>query len=56
MDIEPTVKGMEKYSDTDGYYEHIPCTCGDTCLLTICRGECGCAACLAAYYDSLEWS
>ena len=51
---KPTKKGLEKYSDSNGYYianspDGPPCTCKSDC--TYCKGECGCVACHNAYAD-----
>lgn len=37
----------------DGKYEGISCTCSLRCK-DICKGECGCRACGAAYGDSID--
>ena len=52
-DKTPTPEGLTRY-EPDGYYaangEQLPCTCFPTCSKT-CKGECGCAACHAAFQD-----
>lgn len=51
---EPTERGKEEYAETGGYYEELPCTCKQDCS-SGCKGECGCHACNAAYYDAISW-
>lgn len=55
--MRPTAQGLARYPETDGYYTPavvdatpIACTCAATCAQP-CRGECGCAACAAAWQD-----
>lgn len=51
--ITPTPEGIKRH-EPDGYYEtdcvRVPCTCTPTCA-PVCKGECGCVACHAAFQD-----
>ena len=62
---KPTKRGIQKYPDTNGYYneyamdnvtveEQLPCTCLDKCS-DICDGKrCKCEACRCHYNDYLS--
>ena len=51
MDEQQTGQEEENISTND--YDGLTCTCTITCG-PICHGECGCAACSAAYGDFLS--
>lgn len=55
---DSTEEGKRRYPP-DGVYRDCGepvaiCTCGASCP-DPCRGECGCEACKAAYFDSIEY-
>jgi len=55
--MEPTDDGKRRYPPDGLYWIDRdwcePCTCTRHCA-KVCRGECGCSACLASFEDSVS--